>query len=230
VVSVRDAGRDHDTLAVTLGDPTYDAATRTMTFDATPLRRPARALGPRLDFVDDRLDGALPQSFGPVTLFIDDTDTEVRPDGELAATDPIPTGAEPESAAPGQSPFQVNFQVKVVGLTPPQGLRFTPLNDYYQHCVDGTPSAGVFREKVFLIRVTFSDVDCGQVHWKVEAFPDGVANGIAEVRVADVDRGYVEGNCAPIGDPSLPKVDCTWGWHNNQTPIVISITRAPAGG
>jgi hypothetical protein len=83
VVSLRSGDPAHDTLAVKLTTPAYDPTTGTLSFIATPLAQPKRALGPDLSSFDSRLDRTLPASFGAVSLFIDDTSAPVNADGQL---------------------------------------------------------------------------------------------------------------------------------------------------
>jgi hypothetical protein len=64
-----------DVVIVTLENPVYDAAARTLVYQAKPLEKTD---GTGLAFWKDRRDGALPGSFSSVSVFIDDC-----PDGRV---------------------------------------------------------------------------------------------------------------------------------------------------
>jgi hypothetical protein len=83
VISLRSGDPAHDTLAVKLTAPAYDPTAGTLSFVATPLAQPKRALGPDLRSFDPRLDRTLPASFGAVSLFIDDASAPITADGQL---------------------------------------------------------------------------------------------------------------------------------------------------
>jgi hypothetical protein len=242
-----DAAADHDTVGVTLRDPVYDRTAGTLTFNATPLRHAADALDHRLDFLDDRLDSTLAPSFGAVTVFVDDTGTEVRADGRLAPTDPVPTGAAPTAApgpglatAPDDDLVTIHVQVNPT-KTQFLYLQVEPVRDDYNQCAQafGQEVTASFGEPnwrditAFMTTTNTCAFLQSRFHWIGSMKPDIVQrdrpkniNGIVELRVAGGGgTGPYMVNCAPIGSPALPKIDCTWGWHTPEQPLVIRVTQ-----
>jgi hypothetical protein len=98
VVDARDAAPNEDAVAVELDAPSYDADARTLTFEATLLSKP----GPRsrLAGFRSRVDPSIPESFGSVSLFVDDADTPVDRAGEPVVPDPDADIAKGEACGP----------------------------------------------------------------------------------------------------------------------------------
>jgi hypothetical protein len=78
VMTVSLADPKHDALAVKLETPSYDQANATLTFTATPLKKPP---GAGLSGYRSQLDHSVDPSFGEFSLFVDDTNTRVTPEG-----------------------------------------------------------------------------------------------------------------------------------------------------
>lgn len=73
VVELAGGTAEHDTIAVELTKPRYDARRRTLSYVARGLRDSALD-GRRLATARERLDRSLPRRFGAVSLFVDDAD------------------------------------------------------------------------------------------------------------------------------------------------------------
>jgi hypothetical protein len=80
VVDIRGGDPRHNALAVKLEEPQFDAASGSLRLTATLLPKPNAKSG--LAGFDARLDRSIPESFGDVSLFIDDADTPVEANGQ----------------------------------------------------------------------------------------------------------------------------------------------------
>jgi hypothetical protein len=76
VINVLGADTSQDTLAVTLREPTYDEEQGTLRFRVKPLGTVRRT---GLRAYSNDLDRSLPETFGPVALFIDDVKVDPNP-------------------------------------------------------------------------------------------------------------------------------------------------------
>jgi hypothetical protein len=73
-LEILDANEEEDVAVVELFDPVYDAANKTLKYNVSILEQPDHSYA----VFNERADEALPETFGPAALFIDDC-----PDGTL---------------------------------------------------------------------------------------------------------------------------------------------------